>query len=157
MVGMILCFSVVAKIKMACAGGSSSVFRKALKACCDSMCTSSMMYTLNLPVCGAKRTWSISLRISSTELFEAASSSKMLSANSSSFKSAPPLITFARIRAQVVFPTPRGPQNNRAWAKWSLSTLFSSVSVICDCPTTASKACGRYFLADTTNCSIGQI
>ena len=32
MVGIILCFSVVANIKMACAGGSSKVFKKALKA-----------------------------------------------------------------------------------------------------------------------------
>jgi len=31
---MILCFSVVARMKMACAGGSSSVLRKALKAAC---------------------------------------------------------------------------------------------------------------------------
>ena len=46
MVGRILCFSVVAKMKMACAGGSSSVFRKALKAAVESMCTSSMINTL---------------------------------------------------------------------------------------------------------------
>ena len=38
-----VCFSVVARMKMACRGGSSSVFRKALKAEADSMCTSSMM------------------------------------------------------------------------------------------------------------------
>ena len=43
MVGSILCFSVVARMKMAWAGGSSSVFRKALKAEVLSMCTSSMM------------------------------------------------------------------------------------------------------------------
>ena len=34
---------VVAKMNLACGGGSSSVFRRALKACVDSMCTSSMM------------------------------------------------------------------------------------------------------------------
>ena len=45
MVGMILCFSVVARMKIACAGGSSSVFRKALKAAAESMWTSSMMNT----------------------------------------------------------------------------------------------------------------
>ena len=50
MVGSILCFSVVARMKMTCCGGSSSVFRKALKACEESMCTSSMMKTLYLPV-----------------------------------------------------------------------------------------------------------
>ena len=42
---MILCFSVVARMKMACAGGSSSVLRKALKAAAESMWTSSMMKT----------------------------------------------------------------------------------------------------------------
>src|SRR5437868_981306 len=46
MVGRILCFSVVAKMKIAWGGGSSSVFRKALKAEELSMCTSSMIYTL---------------------------------------------------------------------------------------------------------------
>jgi hypothetical protein len=35
--------SVVANTNLACGGGSSSVFRKALKAAADSMCTSSMM------------------------------------------------------------------------------------------------------------------
>ena len=49
-VGIILCFSVVAKMKMACFGGSSNVFKKELKACVDSMCTSSMIYTLYLPI-----------------------------------------------------------------------------------------------------------
>ena len=38
--------SVVARIKMTWAGGSSSVLSSALKAAVDSMCTSSMMYTL---------------------------------------------------------------------------------------------------------------
>ena len=52
MVGRILCFSVVARMKMACAGGSSKVLRKALKAAADSMCTSSIIYTLYLPTCG---------------------------------------------------------------------------------------------------------
>ena len=32
MVGIILCFSVVARIKTACRGGSSNVFKNALKA-----------------------------------------------------------------------------------------------------------------------------
>ena len=36
----------VARMKMTCAGGSSSVFSSALKAAVDSMCTSSMIYTL---------------------------------------------------------------------------------------------------------------
>ena len=49
MVGRILCFSVVAKMKTAWAGGSSRVFKNALNAAWLSMCTSSMMYTLYLP------------------------------------------------------------------------------------------------------------
>ena len=60
---------------MAYAGGSSRVLRKALKADELSMCTSSMMYTLYFPVCGGILTWSIRALISSTPLFEAASSS----------------------------------------------------------------------------------
>lgn len=43
MVSGTLSNSVVARIKNACAGGSSSVFRRALNAPLDSMCTSSMM------------------------------------------------------------------------------------------------------------------
>jgi hypothetical protein len=35
--------SVVAKMNFTCGGGSSSVFSRPLKACVDSMCTSSMM------------------------------------------------------------------------------------------------------------------
>ena len=38
--------SVVASMNTACFGGSSSVLSSALKAPVDSMCTSSMMYTL---------------------------------------------------------------------------------------------------------------
>ena len=43
MVAGILCGSVVARTKMTCGGGSSSVFRRALKPRSVSMCTSSMM------------------------------------------------------------------------------------------------------------------
>ena len=39
-------------------------------------------------------------------------------------------IILATIRAQVVLPTPRGPQNNRACAKWLLCMALSKVSVI---------------------------
>ena len=72
---MILCFSVVAKINIACAGGSSNVFKNALKALALNMWTSSTIYTLYLPACGAKRTWSTKVLISSTELLLAASNS----------------------------------------------------------------------------------
>src|SRR5436190_8517925 len=124
-VGMILCFSVVAKINLACFGGSSRVFRKALKAALLSMCTSSITYTLYSPSWGAKRTWSTRLRMSSTELLLAASSSytfneapELNDLQDSHWSHASPsglmlvqLMVFAKILAHVVLPTPRGPQN----------------------------------------------
>ena len=45
MVGIILCFSVVARMKITYDGGSSKVFRNALNAACESICTSSMINT----------------------------------------------------------------------------------------------------------------
>src|SRR5690625_7714034 len=51
-VGSTLWGSVVAKIKIACGGGSSSVLSRALNACLVSMCTSSMMKTLYVPLWG---------------------------------------------------------------------------------------------------------
>ena len=72
---MILCFSVVARMNFAYDGGSSSVFRKALKAEAESIWTSSMIYTLYFPICGGILTCSTRFRMSSTELLEAPSSS----------------------------------------------------------------------------------
>src|SRR5882672_5615540 len=125
MVGMILCFSVVARIKMAYGGGSSNVFKNALNAEALNICTSSTIYTLYFPAWGMNRTCSTSVLISSTELLLAASSSCMfndvpslkllqelqvLQASPSACRFSQ-LIVLARIRAQVVLPTPRGPQN----------------------------------------------
>ena len=125
MVGIIFCFSVVANINMACCGGSSRVFKKALKAAELSICTSSIIYTLNFPFCGGIRTCSISERISATELFDAASNSKTLKAKSSLGSIVPSLelIFLANMRAQVVFPTPLGPQKSMALAilLWSIA------------------------------------
>src|SRR5690606_30338469 len=88
-------------------------------------------------------------------LLEAASSSNILKAKSSSSFSVPSLlIIFAKMRAQVVLPTPRGPVNNKACAKWLFSMALIKVFVIACCPTTSLKVCGLYFLADTTKCSI---
>ena len=42
----ILSGSVVARIKTTCGGGSSKVFKSELKLCLESMCTSSIRYTL---------------------------------------------------------------------------------------------------------------
>src|SRR5262250_2927400 len=102
------------------------------------MCTSSMMYTLYLPACGAKRTWSTSVRMSSTELLLAASSSWMFSDVPSlkeiqelqTLQASPSavrfsqLIVLASILAQVVFPTPLGPQNKNACASWLFFIAF---------------------------------
>src|SRR5436190_641084 len=132
------------------------------------MCTSSTIYTLYLPACGAKRTCSTSALISSTELLLAASSSwifkempslklvqelHVLHASPSGCRFSQ-LIVFARIRAQVVLPTPRGPQNKNACANWLFLIAFLSVVVICACPTTVLKVWGLYFLAETINLSI---
>ena len=68
-----LCASVVASTKTTCAGGSSSVFRNAFQAAVVSMCASSRMYTRLPPCIGASATFSRSSRMSSTELFDAAS------------------------------------------------------------------------------------
>ena len=127
-----------------------------------------MIYTLCFPNCGAKRTWSIRFLISSTELFDAASNSYTFNdcpllndvqesqASQASVFSVKlkQLIVFAKIRAQVVFPTPLGPQKRKACAKCLLFIAFFKVLVICTCPTTVSNVAGRYLRADTTKLSI---
>jgi hypothetical protein len=57
----------------------------------------------------------------------------------------------------VVFPTPRGPQNKYACAKWLLFIAFLSVVVNPVCPTTELKVDGRYFLADTMKFSMNDV
>ena len=65
---------------------------------------------------------------------------QQLKAKSSSLVSpAFSFILFAKILAQVVFPTPRGPVNKSACAKWLFFIAFSSVFVIAFCPTTSSN------------------
>ena len=101
------------------------------------------------------RTCSIKLRMSSTLLFEAASSSKMLKAKSSFSSESPSILlrftAFARILAVVVFPTPRGPQNKKAWAIFLAVMARESVSVMLSWPTTSLNSFGLYFLAETIN------
>src|SRR5438477_866551 len=102
------------------------------------------MYTLYFPACGVNLTCSTSERMSSTELLLAASSSCI-------FKEVPwsnemqdwhtlqasvslvlfsQLMVLAKILAQVVLPTPRGPQNKNAWANWLFFIAFFNVVVI---------------------------
>src|SRR4029079_15935159 len=64
------------------------------------------------------------------------------------------LIVLAKILAQVVFPTPLGPQNKNACASWLFLIAFFNVVVMCPWPITVSKVCGLYFLAETTNLSM---
>src|SRR5215216_2982057 len=111
------------------------------------MCTSSIIYTLYFPACGEKRTCSTRLRISSTELLLAASSSWMFREVPSSndlqewhlLQASPSgvwfsqLMVLANILAQVVLPTPLGPQKRNACANWLLLIAFFSVVVICSC------------------------
>jgi hypothetical protein len=67
------------------------------------------------------------------------------------------LIVLASILAQVVFPTPLGPQNKKAWARWLFLMAFFKVVVMGICPTTVSKVAGRYLRAETMKFSIRKI
>ncbi len=120
----IFCGSVVARMNFTCAGGSSSVFSIALNADFDSMCTSSMMYTLKRPLVGAYSAPSSSSRMLSTCVLEAASSStrsmkRPLSISVQALQiphgvALTPSTQFrdlAKMRAMVVLPTPRVPVN----------------------------------------------
>lgn len=102
-------------------------------------------------------------RISSTELLDAASSSWMFSdrcslnarQDSHSSHASPfgfglrQFIVLANILAQVVFPTPRGPQKRYACASLPVCMAFLSVVVSAFCPATVSKDTGRYLRAET--------
>src|ERR1700740_2475805 len=50
----------------------------------------------------------------------------------------------ARMRADEVFPQPRGPENKYAWLTRPASRAVESGSVTCSCPTTSAKVAGRY-------------
>ena len=116
--------SVVASRNFTCGGGSSRVFRSALKLDAESMCTSSIRYTLKRPRDGRYWTLSRSSRVSSTRVREAASTSIRSTKRPSAISvhapqvphaSAPtPVSQFrhlANARARVVLPTPRVPVN----------------------------------------------
>ncbi len=118
----IFCGSVVARMNLMCSGGSSSVFSIALNDELESMCTSSITYTLNRPREGAYAALSSSWRISSTLVLVAASTSirstKRPASISRQLEHFPhgvavipvsQLSALARIRASVVLPTPRVP------------------------------------------------
>ena len=110
-------------MKITCGGGSSIVFRSALKAEGESMCTSSIIYTLYLHIVGAYITSSRSALTSSTPLFDAASISIISgqpSAIALQLSHSPQglpstgdkqFTAFAISFAQVVLPVPLEPVN----------------------------------------------
>ena len=121
----------VAKIKIACSGGSSNVFNKALKAPIDNICTSSIMYTLYFNSLGTNDILFFNSRISSTPLLLAASISIMSiqslekdALQRSHLPQAIPslgskqLTFLANILDTVVLPVPRGPKNIYACEKF---------------------------------------
>src|SRR5438132_14009579 len=55
----------------------------------------------------------------------------------------------ARIRADVVFPQPRGPVKRKACATRPLFRALTRVRTTCSCPVRSWKRCGRYFRART--------
>ena len=127
MVAGTLCFSVVAKIKTTWAGGSSMVFKSALKELVESMWTSSKINTLKRSREEASATVSImASRTFSTCVLLAASNSStsksLLWAISKHWGHLPQgssvglvcplpvqLSALAKMRAVVVLPQPRGP------------------------------------------------
>ena len=116
------CSSVVARINIRCAGGSSKIFSRALKAAMESICTSSMMYTRFFTAVGENTASSRRARTLSTPLLEAASSSTTSRIEPSRmprqdghcpqglpFTGCSQLTARAKMRAQVVLPVPRVP------------------------------------------------
>lgn len=108
------------------------------------------------------------MRISSTPLLDAASSSWMLydlcwlnATHDSQLLHASlsgvrfmQLIVFAKMRAQVVLPTPRGPLKRYACASLLPTMAFFNVVVRASCPTTLLNVDGLYFLAETIKVSM---
>ena len=151
--------SVVAKINITLLGGSSNVFKNALTAPADNICTSSIIYTLYFDSCGGYLTSSIISLILSTPLFEAASNSvtsiakpsfiflhiSHLLHGSPSFKLRQ-FKAFAKSFAVEVLPVPLVPQKRYAWAILLFNIWFFKVVVICSCPTTSLNVLGLHSL-----------
>src|SRR5438093_9953261 len=139
-----------------CGGGSSRVFRSALKECCDSMWTSSMMKILKRLRMGWCATVANRSRILSTCVCDAPSISSTSNARPSAISRQfahslhgswltprSQLSALARSRAVVVLPTPRGPAKRNAWATRPTAIAACRVRVTCSCPTTSAKRWGR--------------
>ncbi len=159
--------SVVAKTKVTCGGGSSSVLSSALNALRDSMWTSSTMNTLARACIGRNRVASMISRTSSTPVREAASISI-----TSGWRSARIAVQFghtphgsavgppvpsgptqhrqrAMMRAVVVLPTPRTPVSMKACATRPSAKARRRMRTAASCPIRSSKVAGRYLRAST--------
>jgi hypothetical protein len=147
---------VVASTNTVFGGGSSSVFKNAFHAAWESMWASSRMYTLWRPDTGANTTLSRNSRMSSTELFDAASISitsnevalaiERHESHTPHGSTVGPRSQFkqeARIFAIEVFPVPREPTNRYAWCTCPLSTAWRNVRTTGSCPTTSTNERGR--------------
>jgi hypothetical protein len=137
--------SVVAKMNFTCGGGSSSVFKNAFHAFCESMCTSSTMKILKRSRCG--RYGELLLQIADVVDARAARGVDLLDVDVDAggdldlhaghsrhgvlvgpFSQ---LSALARMRALVVLPTPRTPVNKNACATRSIAIALPSVVATC--------------------------
>src|SRR5579859_4510895 len=118
---------------------------------------------LKRPRVGAYCTLSSSSRVSSTLVREAASTSMRSTKRPSSisrhaaqmpqgFELTPAVSQFsdlAKMRAIVVFPTPRVPVNRNAWCTLPLSRALPRARTTCSCPTISANRLGRHLRAST--------
>src|SRR5690554_2496707 len=118
-------------------GGSSNVFKSALNAAVVSIWTSSIIYTLYLPILGAYFTLSLKSLISSTPVLDAASISIISGTSPLSIPKQTShwphgsltgaykqLSVLATILATDVFPVPLGPEKMYACANFSCNNAF---------------------------------
>jgi len=149
--------AVVARIKTACAGGSSRVLRNAFAPSRVNMCASSMMKTFIRIDDGANFTDSRSARISSIPRFDAASTSMTSSAvpasiarqfshvlSGSGVGPCTQSIHRAKILAADVFPLPRGPENRYACAILPEESAVRKVRTTASWPTRSVNDFGRH-------------
>ena len=156
--------SVVAIKKMTWLGGSSSVFKRALKLPFDNIWTSSIKKILNLETLGDVWTDERSSLICSTPVLEAASISRksilfpswididdshLLQGCEVGESDDMQFRHLARSLAIVVLPTPLVPLKRKAWCTLSCSILFLITWTTWSWPMTSSKELGLYFLART--------
>src|SRR5579859_7755380 len=90
-----------------------------------------------------------SISITSSEVPAAISLQESHSPHGSAVGPFAQFMAFARIRAAVVFPTPRAPEKIYACATRLFLIALASVDVTWDCPTRSLKVCGRHLRAMT--------